>query len=69
MRPDYGLALGELEVLPHDEVEEGGGLSLGGAGAMVAALEDLVAETAAQVGLALEERTGELQQGREAQVI
>lgn len=65
MRAHDGLALGELKVLPHEEVEQRRRLRLGGAGAVVAALEDLVAEAAAQVGLALEKRTGELEKERE----
>lgn len=58
---DDGLPLGELKVFPHEEVEQRGRLRLGGAGAVVAALEDLVAQAAAQVRLALEEGAGELQ--------
>lgn len=60
---DDGLSLGELKVFPHEEVEQRRRLRLGGAGAVVAALEDLVAQAAAQVRLALEERAGELQTG------
>lgn len=68
VRADDGLPLGELKVLPHEEVEQGGRLGLRGAGAVVAALEDLVAQTAAQVGLPLEEGAGELTEKRREQV-
>lgn len=60
---DDGLSLGELKVFPHEKVEQRRCLRLGGAGAVVAALEDLVAQAAAQVRLALEERAGELRTG------
>jgi len=65
MGADDGLALGELKVFSHEEIQQGGRLRLGGAGAMVAALEDFIAQAAAQVGLTLEERTGELHVERE----
>lgn len=63
MRADYRLSLCELKVFPHEKIEQSGCLRLGGAGAMVAALEDLVAQAATQVRLALEECAGELQTG------
>lgn len=64
MGADNGLSLGELKVLPHEKVEQCRRLRLGGAGPVVAALEDLVAQAAAQVCLALEEGAGELQTDR-----
>lgn len=60
---DDGLSLGELKVFPHEKVKQCSRLCLGGAGPVVAALEDLVAQAATQVRLALEERAGELQTG------
>lgn len=62
MWADYRLALGKLKVFPHEKVQQGSCLRLGGAGTMVTALEDLIAQTAAQVCLTLEECTGELQE-------
>ncbi len=61
MRADYRLALGKLKVFSHEKIQQGSCLRLGGAGTMVTALEDLIAQTATQVCLTLEERTGELQ--------
>lgn len=56
----YRFSLGKLKVLPHEKVEQGRRFRLGGARTMVAALEDFVAQTAAQVRFALEECAGEL---------
>ena len=64
MGADDGLSLGELKVFPHEEVEECGGLSLGGAGAVVTTLQDLVAQAATQVCFTLEESRGELDRER-----
>lgn len=61
MWADYRLALCELKVFPHEKVQQCSCLRLGGAGTMVTALEDLVAKTAAQVSLTLEECIGELE--------
>lgn len=61
MWADYRLALGKLKVFSHEKIEQSSCFRLGGAGTMVTALEDLIAQTATQVCLTLEERTGELQ--------
>ncbi len=68
MWADYGLALGKLKVFPHEKIQQGSCLRLGGARTMVTALKDLVAQTATQVCLTLEERTGELQREMRPQV-
>lgn len=60
VRAHYRFSLGKLKVLPHEKVEQGRCFRLGGARTMVAALEDFVAQTAAQVRFALEECAGEL---------
>lgn len=64
MGADYRLSLGKLKVFSHEKIEQGSCLRLGGAGTMVAALEDLIAQTATQVCLTLEECTGELQKDK-----
>lgn len=64
MGADDGLSLGELEIFPHEKVEQRSRLGLRGAGPVVAALEDLMAQAATQVRLALEECAGELQRDR-----
>lgn len=61
---DDGLSLSELKVFPHEEVKQRSRLRLGGARPVVAALEDLMTQAAAQVRLALEERAGELRTDR-----
>lgn len=61
MRAHYRFSLGKLKVLSHEKVKQGRSLRLGGAGAMVAALEDFITQAAAQVSFALEERAGELE--------
>lgn len=62
MWADDGLSLCKLKVFPHDDVEQGSSFSLCGTGAVVAALEDLVAETSTEIGFSLEEGAGELQE-------
>lgn len=55
------FSLGKLEILSHEKIKQGRCLRLGGARTMVAALEDFVTQTTAQVGFALEEGAGELE--------
>lgn len=60
MRPDKGLLPGVVEVVPHQEVEQLGGLGSDGAQLGVAELEDLVAQSGAHVGSPFVERRGKL---------
>ena len=66
MGPDKGLLAGVVEVVPHQEVQQLGGLGPDGAQLGVAALEDLVAQGRAHVRSPLVERRGELDRHEEA---
>lgn len=61
MRAHYRFPLGELEILSHEKIKQSRRFRLGAAGTMVAALEDFVTQTTAQIGFTLEEGAGELQ--------
>lgn len=66
MGPDEGPLAGVVEVVPHQEVEQLGGLGADGAQLGVAALEGLVAQRCTQVRPPLVERRGELDGHAEA---
>lgn len=56
MRPDKGLLASVVEVVPHQEVQQLGGLSPDGAQLGVAAFQDLIAQGCAHVRSPLIER-------------
>jgi len=60
MCADEGLLSSVVEVVPHEEVQQLGGLSPDGAQLRVAALEDLVAQSCTHVSPPFVERRGEL---------
>lgn len=60
MRPDKGLLSSVVEVVPHEEVQQLGGLGSDGAQLGVAAFQDLVAQSSTHVGPPFIERRGKL---------
>lgn len=66
MGPDKGLLAGVVEVVPHQEVQQLGGLGPDGAQLGVAALEGLVAQGRTHVRSPLVERRGKLDGHEEA---
>lgn len=60
MRPDKGLLSSVVEVVPHEEVEQLGGLGSDGAQLGVAAFQDLIAQSGTHVGPPFVERRGKL---------
>lgn len=65
---DEGLLSSVVEVVPHEEVQQLGGLRSDGAQLRVAALEDLVAQSGTHVGPPFVERRGELGKHQRARV-
>lgn len=66
MCPDKGLLSSVVKVVPHQEVEELGGLGSDGAQLGVAALENLIAQGSTHVSSPFVERRGELDRARES---
>lgn len=60
MCADEGLLSSVVEVVPHEEVQQLGGLGSDGAELRVAALEDLIAQSSTHVSPPFVERRGEL---------
>lgn len=60
MSPDKGLLSSVVKVVPHQEVEELGGLGSDGAQFGVTAFQNLVAQSSTHVSSAFVERRGEL---------
>lgn len=67
MRPDEGLFPRVVEVVPHEEVQQLGGLGPDGAQLGVTALQRLVAQSGAHVGPPFIEGGGELDGHEKAQ--
>lgn len=66
MRPDKGLLPSVVKVVPHQEVEQLGGLGSDGAQLGVAELQDLVAQSSTHVSSPFIERRGKLGGARES---
>ena len=66
MRPDKGLLASVVEVVPHQEVQQLGGLGPDGAQLGVAAFQDLIAQGCTHVRSPLIERWGKLEGRAEA---
>lgn len=60
MRPDKGLLPRVVKVVPHQEVEQLGGLGSDGAQLGVAELQDLIAQSSTHVSSPFVERRGKL---------
>lgn len=60
MCPDKGLLSSVVEVIPHQEVQQLGGLGSDGAQFGVTALENLIAQSSTHVSSPFIERGGEL---------
>lgn len=66
MCPDKGLLSSVVEVIPHQEVEELGGLGSDGAQLGVTALENLIAQSSTHVSSPFVECRGELDRAGES---
>lgn len=66
MRPDKGLLPSVVKVVPHQEVEQLGGLGSDGTQLGVAELQDLVAQSGTHVSSPFVERRGKLGGARES---